>query len=1376
MINQILRYKFQIPNSIRQLADQTSTKFQILNLKQFGILKSWNLGINLFFGICLLGFFLLILLPLKSNAQTKWYKYPGNIEFERGSKGEWDEHTFDHSILFENNEYHMWYQGLTFFQHSRNRFGFATSPDGIHWEKHPGNPLEFKEEGSDWVTEFWTFNVIRKDSIYLMWYTAASKDSSSAYQIGFAWSADGLIWNSHPEPVLNPGKGDAWDGFGVTNPNVFFDGKIYHMWYSGFPNRIPKILSVGYATSIDGIQWTKHPANPVLKHGKPGSWDDHWVVGYSVTTSGSLKEMWYFGYNQIKYEIGLATSWDGVHWTKAPDNPVMKAGKLGEWDAVLFAPIVIKKDSAYQMWYGGYTRSGYATTSRAEAERWDEEDIVIPQRIVYVQVFNRQEYINIDSLFQILSELTGTSLIDAYNKLALAYSLNDDEKSYYYAEMALEGAKTENYPAGRAMALYSKGNSQYVLNNYAEALVNQLTALRLFDSLGMQTEVGNLLSQIASIHTYAGSHELAYKYHQQAVDVFKQLQDTSSVVNALNYLGEAFLDAGDTINARKSFEEELILAEASGQAFSLANAYTGLGKSYQGHLLDSSIYFIKEARKICESNPYLEVVSSSLLLAETYMASGSEYYAEAEKYLQVSYDLLTRGMGASRNQLRCLYMMSELQISTGRYNEAKENLDLSLELCQTFLSKHDDQVYESLDEKLAFGILLNEYMEKIYRLYCKLDIVFKDKNAELQHFKLATAWRDSVSNEQAWKKVAMIQGNHEMETSSNKISLLEKENEVQILTLKKSRIYLSGLGILVLIIILIAIIFIRNRRIRAQYALELERLKSEKLLELDHLKSQFFANISHEFRTPLTLIMGPLEKLLSKSQDNSDKKELGIAKKHAGKLQDLINNLLAISKLESGKMLLHASEIDIVKQVRIYLQSFESLAKQRNIDLKFTSEKKEIKAFIDQEKFEQVLNNLLSNAFKFTPEGGLIEVTVSSQRSAVSGQVISVKGDLTANRRLPTADLMANSLIISITDTGPGIPTTHLPHIFDRFYQVNDDNGRSFQGTGIGLALSKELVKLHHGEIQVESEVGKGTAFTIFLPLGKDHLKEEEIDSSQRSAVGGQQFDEDLTTRNLEPGTKKEASLLLIVEDNTDMRSYIKGYFEKEFRLLEAVNGLDGFEKSVENIPDLIISDVMMPVMDGNELCGKIKKDERTSHIPVILLTARASKESRMEGLETGADDFITKPFDGDELQVRVKNLIDQRMRLSAVLERKIQKSTSDSKPDFEDSGITSMDEKFLQNVFIILEEHYADPQFNAIVFSKAVGLSRMQLHRKISALTRHSPGDFIRTYRLNVAAQLLRKKSGTVAEIAYDVGFNSPSYFAECFRKQFGQRPSEFH
>ena len=1334
---------------------------------------------------------LLIIINSLTTAQTSWYKYPGNPVFHAGKDGDWDENLYDFDIIFENNEYHMWYLGFREDDPNKNSFGFASSPDGILWEKYEGNPLMFNSDSIGWGNSFGTFDIIRKDSLYLMWYTAGSADSKLAACIGFAWSADGLIWNNHPEPVLTPGEDNAWDGRGVGNPNVIFDGQIYHMWFSGWPNRIPKTCRAGYATSRDGINWEKHHANPVINIGEPGTWDDNWVVPYSVTFNGSLFEIWYFGWNLIKFEIGLATSHDGIRWNKSPENPILKAGDLGSWDAIIIAPRVLNQDSVYRMWYGSLYNPkityGYATTSPAEAENWRKTIIETQQRIIRVQVFNRLEYVYIDSLSQTLQELSGVALIDAYNKLALAWSLNDDSKSYNYAEKAFELAENEDYTKGKAMALYSMGNSQYVLNNYSEALASQLTALRLFDSLGMQLEVGNLLSQLASIHTYAGSHDQASKYHQQSLDVFIALKDTNSILNTMNYLGEAYLDSGDTIRAKKTFEKELLLAKETKQDRIQGFAYEGLGRCYQDRSLDSSIYYFTEARALWENRFPSEAATNWLLMAETYLAYGPEYCTEAEECLQQSFDLLLISIVKGQDQLRWCYRMAELNMATQQYDKAKEYLDLSLDICQTFLSKHDHQHYVSLNNKLEFGILLKEYMEKIYRMYFNLDIIMQDNDEALHHFMLATAWSDSVSNDHAWKKVAMIQGQFETEKTQNQITLLEKDNEVKNLTLKKSRIYLFGLGALVLIIILGAIIFIRNRKIRAQYAIELERVKSEKLLELDHLKSRFFANISHEFRTPLTLILGPLEKLLSKVSDDADQKELNIAKKYAKNLQNLINNLLTISKLESGKMRLHATEINIVKLIRGYLQAFESLAKQKNIGLNFISENEEIKVFIDLEKFEQVLNNLLSNAFKFTDEGGRIEVSIGS-KSTID------------NRQLTT-----DNVSISISDTGCGIPPEHIDHVFDRFYQVERAEGSYYQGTGIGLALTKELVELHHGEINVESDPdsyreGQGSTFIILLPLGKDHLKPEEIgdpdpdsyrDREVEPVVLKDSFEEPAEWEYLtkqpaertlqhqipEDDAEKEDAipLLLIVEDNADMRSYIRGYFEAGFRIIEAVDGVDGYEKSVEQIPDIIISDVMMPNMDGNVFCRKVKTDERTSHIPVILLTARASKESRIEGLETGADDFITKPFDGEELQVRVRNLINQRKQLSVILERKIQKSHSSTILDFEDSGITSMDERFLQKVFATVKEHFADPEFDVEAFCREIALSRMQLHRKIKALTGQTTNGFIRTFRLKSAAELIKKKSATVAEIAYDVGFNSPSYFSECFRIYFGKLPSEF-
>ena len=1324
---------------------------------------------------------LLMIISSLTTAQTKWYKYPGNPVFEYGKSGEWDQAKIAHTVLFEDGQYHMWYKGWSDDVKGFIGVGYAFSPDGIRWQKHEANPVEFEFETDDWAWRFYSFDIIKKDSMYLMWYTGFNKKDSTGY-IGFAWSDNGLNWTKHPEPVMKPGKDAEWDAATIIGVKVFFDGIRYHMWYNAYGIIYPSPYRIGYATSYDGFHWEKHPANPVLEVGEPGTWDDNSVDIYSVNFNGSYYEMWYDGYNLINTEVGYARSIDGINWIKSPRNPVLKTGDLGTWDTwIARIPVVVSHDSIYKMWYYGHNNArgniGYATTSAREAMAWDTATINKPQRIIKVQVFNRAEFIKVDSLVEILPELSGIELINAYNKLALAYSLNDNEKSLKFAEEAMELAKKAHYPEGRAMALYSIGNSQYVMDNYSDALANQLSALWLFDSLDMQFELANLLSQIAGIHSYAGSHDLACRYFKRALDVFERQHDTGFIMLSLIYLGYSYLSYGDTLSAIKPFKRRLSLAEATRDKWKQVDSYEALGICYSGRNLDSALYYFNEANKIRNTLNVWGIQGYNFMItAEAYFSSGPEHYDKAEEYFL---KCVERFGSVRQTRVRMLYGMAELYFNTGRYDKAKWFLDISLHACQNFLYRQNHKMFTDLNDKLRNERDLKLYMEKIYQLYYQLDTALNNESLALKHHLLATNWRDSLYNEQNRRKTAMMQGTYETESTQNRMGMLQKENEVKDLQIRQSRTFLISMGGFVVVIVFMALLFIRQNRIRAehktilreqkwQHALELEQVESKKLKELDHLKSRFFANISHEFRTPLTLIMGPLEKVLSKIKDDKDKKELGIAKKYAGKLQILINNLLAISKLESGKLQLHASEIDVAKLVKSYLQAFESLAKQKNIELKFSSENEEIKAFIDREKFEQVLNNLLSNAIKFTDEGGRIEVSIGS-KSTID------------NRQLTT-----DNVSISISDTGCGIPPEHIDHIFDRFYQVEHENGNYYEGTGIGLALAKELVELHHGEINVESEVGQGSTFIIILPLGKGHLKKEEIaeqDGNSKMEIRNLEFENIESTeinqtieKNIQqPATNNDVPILLIVEDNADMRSYIRGYFEAGFRIIEAVDGVDGYEKSVEQIPDIIISDVMMPNMDGNVFCRKVKTDERTSHIPVILLTARASKESRIEGLETGADDFITKPFDGEELQVRVKNLINQRKRLSVILERKIQKSHSGTKLDFEDSGITSMDESFLQKVFATVKEHFTDPEFNVEAFCREIGLSRTQLHRKIKALTRQTTSGFIRTFRLKRAAELIKKKSATVAEIAYDVGFNSPSYFSECFRIYFGKLPSEF-
>jgi signal transduction histidine kinase/ligand-binding sensor domain-containing protein/DNA-binding response OmpR family regulator len=558
------------------------------------------------------------------------------------------------------------------------------------------------------------------------------------------------------------------------------------------------------------------------------------------------------------------------------------------------------------------------------------------------------------------------------------------------------------------------------------------------------------------------------------------------------------------------------------------------------------------------------------------------------------------------------------------------------------------------------------------------------------------------------------------------------------------------------------------KRLRLKQQLEIEHIESGKLKELDSLKSKFFANISHEFRTPLTLILSPLEALLSKTSDPKSKQDLNIMQRNALRLQQLINQLLNLSKLESGQMKLQARKVNFVKLVNGYVQSFESLAKQKQIELVFHADKTEIPLYIDQEKLEKILYNLLSNAFKFTPEGGKIEVSVSKKS--------------TFDNRQSTID----NVIISISDSGPGIPPDKLSHIFDRFYQVDDSSSRTHEGMGIGLALTKELVALHHGSISVESEEGHGTTFTMQLPVGKEHLKEEEILSRDKSTADiDQAYEELIVGEEIDHGPIKHQPniqyqdskpIILVVEDNTDLRDYIRGFLDESYQVMESGDGEAGLQQAIETVPDLIISDVMMPKMDGYQLCQKLKTDERTSHIPLILLTARAGTENRIEGLETGADDFITKPFDPHELTIRIKNLIDQRHRLRERFLKNADTIGLSRLMELPDSGIASTDQKFLKKAIGIVEKHLDDYEFSVEHLVRSMAVSQMQLYRKLKALVNLSANEFIRSIRLSHAAKLIKQKSGNIAQIAYAVGFNNPSYFAECFKKQFGVLPSEYH
>lgn len=534
----------------------------------------------------------------------------------------------------------------------------------------------------------------------------------------------------------------------------------------------------------------------------------------------------------------------------------------------------------------------------------------------------------------------------------------------------------------------------------------------------------------------------------------------------------------------------------------------------------------------------------------------------------------------------------------------------------------------------------------------------------------------------------------------------------------------------------------QNKQLEAQ---------AERLAELDAVKSRFFANISHEFRTPLTLTLGPVEDILSGThgpvQDPIDEK-LRLVHRNASRLLRLINQLLDLARLETGHVPLEATRADLVEMLDRFVRVFAPLAERRQVTLAFESTEPRLPAYVDPDKLEKMIANLLSNAFKATDAGGTIRV------------------------RLRRTDAHAE---IAVDDTGVGIAADDLPTIFDRFNQ-RLEGAAAGTGTGIGLNLTKEFVELHGGTVDVTSTPGVGTTFTVRLPLGRDHLRDDQVvdappdmtPPSPPPPMAPDGYATGADEHATPPAPSEDGPTVLIVDDNPDIRAYVRDQLTPRYHVVEAEDGVMGYERAKAVLPDCIISDVMMPHRDGYALTAELKADPALDHVPLILLTAKAEAEHKVEGLTAGADDYLTKPFNARELAARVHNLIASRHRLREKFSRPVVMTPSEVTVD-------SADEQFLQRVRETIESRMMDADFSVAALAEAAALSESQLQRKVKALTEQTPVQLIRTMRLERAAQLLEQEAGNITEIAYAVGFNSYAHFARSFKQHFGQSASEY-
>ena len=537
---------------------------------------------------------------------------------------------------------------------------------------------------------------------------------------------------------------------------------------------------------------------------------------------------------------------------------------------------------------------------------------------------------------------------------------------------------------------------------------------------------------------------------------------------------------------------------------------------------------------------------------------------------------------------------------------------------------------------------------------------------------------------------------------------------------------------------------ILEKRLALSIKLEQEQQEAQRLKELDSFKTRLYTNLTHEFRTPLTVILG-----MTKQLANMPQKELATSVKmierNGQSLLQLINQLLDLSKLENNSFQLNLQHSDLIPFLKYVAESFQSTANSQNLSLRFQTNLERLEMDFAPQQLTQIMGNLLSNALKFTASEGKITVDVSRKK-----------------------DLM----LIKVADNGIGIPAEQLPYIFDRFYQVDNSSTRKGEGTGIGLAHTRELIKLMGGTITVESALGKGTSFLVQLKITQNAAP---VPVKQLYPTTLKEKDGFIPSTNQEiestftKAKKDDLPQILIIEDNPDVVVYLQSCLANEYELSIAYNGSIGIEKALEIIPDIIISDVMMPDKDGYEVCDTLKKDERTSHIPIILLTARADADSRNTGFSKGADAYLTKPFDKEELMIRLRQMIQKKERLLTFL-------SVSSKGEYlqkEDQQTILVEDAFIQKVRTIVEKQYTDENFALPQLCQKIGMSRSQLFRKMKALINSSPSQFIRNHRMQQAKLLLESGEWNVSEVTYRVGLKDISHFSKTFQETFGYPPS---
>lgn len=943
--------------------------------------------------------------------------------------------------------------------------------------------------------------------------------------------------------------------------------------------------------------------------------------------------------------------------------------------------------------------------------------------------------------------------LDQY-KAKMAQHINQNpDSAIYYSNKIKSHSESLRYNKGIVDSDYLLGQCYKRLQQYDTAIAYFKKSLELSNKTGYQSGIARAYNSLGRTFYLLGKMDESIKACEKAIEITKLFEDEGHLILAdsrialataysrQNQMEDAVINllAVDSIHNKEPLRPDIIAAayQNLGNIYLELNNYDFSEKYY--NMANKEFYKLPEQA----ANYYLNSTNiplgrvyfykNKIKLADSLLTNSFNYYSAIgdERTLAEISTYLGQVKLKNNNFEKAKELFTKSFTIHKKYNRNYEASLSALEITKLLLLENKTSVtLQYLNEANSLNKEGNnsKVKQEIQELYSKAYFQLGDfKNAYIYNVK-ASKTKDSLIEIQSVEKIKEIESIYQTESKDREIELLTSQKKA----VEQKRINQKNQLIGVISFTTLAGLFLfflyRNRQ-----------KTNTKLKELDKLKSNFFANISHEFRTPLTLIADPINDALT-DESISDKKrqQFSVAKQNSERLLSLVNQLLDLSKLDAGQLKLHIQNGNVLKIIAALSESFSYSAKQQNISYSNNIQQTNENVWFDKDALEKIVVNLISNAVKYTPENGSVVCN-----SNISNNVLSLE----------------------VKNTGRGLTTEELNNIFQRFYQTNEQN----QGTGIGLALVKELVELHKGTISVTSSTNEWTTFKVTLPVDKNSFKNEQF----------------ISTTSTEPITKthiishslpneddeiadSELPILLIVEDNADLRDLLKQTFDTSYNVMTASNGAIGVKLALEHVPDLIISDIMMPEKDGITLTKELKTDERSSHIPIILLTAKADVESQFEGIETGADAYITKPFDKKLLALKAEKLIETRKKLQLRYSQEII-----LRP--KDIAVTNIDERFLERVQIVLDQNLVESTFSTEEFSIAVGLSRMQLHRKIKALTGLTASEFIRSQRLKLAAQLLKSSDVNVSQIGYTVGFNDHSYFTKCFKEAYNCTPSEY-